>query len=210
VVLRQSGAAALYEIWLQGLTAAVTHRVVPKALWGSMRGWPVIKVLDAVAHPTQDVFGTEPEKARNELLLDTLKSAHQQLVTLEGSDASKWAWDKIHVVEFRHALDQAPGGKKLFDLGPIARPGDDYTINATGFYAGGYRQVAGASYRELMDLSGWDNSVAVNVPGQSGQPASSHYSDLLPLWSEGHYFPLSYSRTAVQKYTTDKLVLEPK
>lgn len=210
VVSRKSAAAALYEIWLQNVTAAVSHRVVPKELWGLMRGWPVIKVLDAVAHPTQDVFGPEPEKSRNKLLLDALKSAHEKLIALEGSDPGKWAWDRIHVVEFRHALDQAPGAKNLFDLGPIARPGDDYTVNATGFYAGGYKQVAGASYREIMDLSDWDNSVAVNVPGQSGQPGSSHYSDLLPLWSEGRYFPLSYSRASIQKYATDKLVLEPK
>ncbi|HTU34005.1 MAG TPA: penicillin acylase family protein [Candidatus Acidoferrum sp.] len=209
-VTRQSGAAALYEVWLQDVTDAVTHRIVPADLWGLTRDWPVTKVLDAVVHPAPDVFGPEPEQARNRLLLDTLKSAHEKLTALEGPDPSKWAWERIHVVEFLHPLDQAPGVKKLFDLGPIPRPGDDYTVNATGFWAGGYKQVAGASYREIMDLGDWDNSVAVNVPGQSGQPGSPHYSDLLPLWSEGRYFPLSYSRTTVAKYATDKLVLEPK
>jgi penicillin G amidase len=210
VVRRQSAAAALYEIWLQQVTEAVTHRVVPKELWGMMRGWPVIKVIDAVAHPTTDIFGSQPEQSRNELLLDALKSAHQKLAALEGDNIAQWAWGRIHVVDFLHPLDQAPDAKTLFDLGPISRPGDDYTVNATGFWAGGYKQVAGASYREIMDLSDWDKSVAVNVPGQSGQPRSPHYSDLLSLWSEGRYFPLSYSREAVEKYATDKLVLEPK
>ncbi len=210
VVTPGSAAAALYEIWLQEVTAAVTHRVVPKDLWGLMRGWPVIKVLDAVAHPTPDLFGPQPEQGRTQLLLEALKSAHQKLAEMEGSDQAKWAWGRIHVVEFRHPLDQTPDGTKLFDLGPVPRPGDDYTVNATGFWAGGYKQVAGASYREIMDLSDWDRSVGVNAPGQSGQPGSLHYSDLLPLWSEGRYFPLSYSRRAVEKYAMDKLVLEPK
>jgi penicillin G amidase len=82
-------------------------------------------------------------------------------------------------------------------------------VNATGYSGRSFDQDSGASYREILDLSDWDNSVAVNVPGQSGQPGSPHYSDLLPLWSDGKYFPLVYSREAVEKEATDKLVLEP-
>ena len=52
-------------------------------------------------------------------------------------------------------------------------------------------------------------SVAINVPGQSGQPGSKHYDDLLPLWSAGRYFPLRYSRSAVDAVTADVLTLEP-
>jgi penicillin amidase len=95
------------------------------------------------------------------------------------------------------------------DLGRVARPGDDETVDATGYSAKSFAQVSGASYREILDASDWDKSVAINVPGQSGQPGSIHYSDLLPLWTEGRYFPLSYSKTAVEKAATDTLVLEP-
>jgi len=44
---------------------------------------------------------------------------------------------------------------------------------------------------------------------QSGQLGGPHYSDLLPLWSEGKYFPLVYSREAVEKEVTDRLLLKP-
>src|SRR5947199_9523089 len=50
------------------------------------------------------------------------------------------------------------------------------------------------SYREIFDLSNWDKAVAINTPGQSGQPGSRHYSDLLSLWEAGQYFPLVYSK----------------
>ncbi len=210
VVTKESAAAALYEVWLQEVTTAVTHRAVPKELWAMMRDWPVSKVLDALSHPASDIFGAQPETARNELLLDTLKSARETLAKLEGSDPAKWSWARIHTVEFRHPLDQARQAKALLDLGPIPRPGDDYTVNATGFWNSGFQQVAGASYREVLNLSDWDRSVAMNVPGQSGQPGSPHYSDLLPLWSEGRYFPLWYSRESVEKDTADKLTLEPR
>ena len=55
----------------------------------------------------------------------------------------------------------------------------------------------------------WDQSVAINVPGQSGQPGSKHFDDLLALWRSGQYFPLRYSRDAVDAVTTDLLILQP-
>ncbi|HEY7544125.1 MAG TPA: penicillin acylase family protein, partial [Blastocatellia bacterium] len=82
------------------------------------------------------------------------------------------------------------------------------TVNATA--GAGMKQTAGASFREILDLADWDNSVAINVPGQSGQPGSRHYGDLLPLWAEGKYFPLLFSRQKIEQHSTEKLILEPK
>jgi len=72
-----------------------------------------------------------------------------------------------------------------------------------------FDQSAGASYRQIYDLGDWDRSVAINVPGQSGQLGSKHYDDLLPLWSSGQYFPLRHSRFAVDAVTEDVLILQP-
>ena len=58
-------------------------------------------------------------------------------------------------------------------------------------------------------MADWDRSRASNVPGQSGVPGSAHYGDLLPLWSEGKYFPLLYSRQAVEKSSKECLRLVP-
>jgi len=82
-------------------------------------------------------------------------------------------------------------------------------VQATGFPAGSFEQTSGASYREIFDLADWDQSVAINVPGQSGQPGSKHFDDLLALWRSGQYFPLRYSRDAVDAVTTDLLILQP-
>ena len=97
---------------------------------------------------------------------------------------------------------------KSWDLGPFPRPGDEYTVNSTG--GPGFSQTAGASFREILDVGAWDNSLAVSAPGQSGEPASAHYADLLPLWLEGKYFPLLYSRVAVEKNAHTTLRLLPK
>jgi penicillin amidase len=72
-----------------------------------------------------------------------------------------------------------------------------------------YRLSSGASFRMVVDVGRWDNSVAINTPGQSGDPASPHYRDLAPLWAEGRYFPLAYSRAAVARHERTRFLLTP-
>ena len=51
--------------------------------------------------------------------------------------------------------------------------------------------------------------MAINTPGQSGDPFSPHYRDLAPLWANGRYVPMLYSREAVEAATAERLVLNP-
>jgi penicillin amidase len=206
---RDSAAAALYELYLQELTKAVAGRVAPPALRWLAEEWGPYQVLTVLANPTAEVFGPQAMAERNRLLEQCLQTAAARLSQLEGADPKKWSWGELHVMRFRHSLDRAPGAAALTDPPPIPRSGDGNTVGASGYEGDSFEQVAGASYRELLDPGDWDRSLAVNAPGQSGQPGSPHYSDLLPLWSQGHYFPLLYSPAAVQTHSTDILVLEP-
>jgi len=54
-----------------------------------------------------------------------------------------------------------------------------------------------------------DNSRATKTPGQSMQPGSPFYGNLLPLWGAETYFPLLYSRSRVEERTTHRLLLRP-
>ena len=87
---------------------------------------------------------------------------------------------------------------KEFDLPTVERDGGTGAVMADG-----------ASYREIMDTADWDRSVVTNVPGQSGQPESEFYGNLLPLWDKGEYFPMVYSRAKVDQNTSHKLNLRP-
>jgi len=71
--------------------------------------------------------------------------------------------------------------------------------------------MLGPTVRMVIDVGNWDNSRAVNYPGQSGNPESPHYRDLAPSWQRGEYFPMLYSRKAVEDATEKriKLVLMP-
>jgi penicillin amidase len=67
----------------------------------------------------------------------------------------------------------------------------------------------GPSVRVMVDVGNWDNSRAVNHPGQSGDPDSPHYRDLAPMWRNGQYFPLLYTRKAVEKEAEKTIKLVP-
>jgi penicillin G amidase len=46
--------------------------------------------------------------------------------------------------------------------------------------------------------------------GKCRQPFSPHYGDLLPLWADGKYFPLLFTREKIEQHTKARLVLAPK
>ena len=142
-------------------------------------------------------------------MLDSLKSAYARLSQLEGSDASHWTWGRIHTVTFHHPLESIAEMKRLVNLGPISRPGDNSTIMNTGSRRGSLEQVSGPTWKQILDVGAWDNSVMINAPGQSGQPGSPHYADLLPLWDQGQHIPMLYSRDAVEKHASQRQRLEP-
>jgi penicillin amidase len=61
----------------------------------------------------------------------------------------------------------------------------------------------------VLDVGAWDNSVAMNSPGQSGDMASPHYADLYQAWARGDNVPLLYSRERIEAVAEHRLVLQP-
>ncbi len=80
-----------------------------------------------------------------------------------------------------------PDLEEQFDVGNLPRGGDGFTITATSGPAD--NQVAGGSFKIVVDTENWDNSVGLNSPGQSGDIHDPHYRDLYQLWARGEYFP---------------------
>jgi penicillin amidase len=80
-------------------------------------------------------------------------------------------------------------------------------VNASG--GEGFRASHGASFRMLLDLADWDRSLMTNTPGESGDPGSPHYSDLLDDWVHGRYHPMPFSRKAVEAVTRERITLLP-
>ena len=63
---------------------------------------------------------------------------------------------------------------------------------------------------EIIDMGDLDGAMATNVPGQSGQPGSPYYKNLVESFGKGEYFQLAFSKAAVDKVAEHRLVLVPK
>jgi penicillin amidase len=192
-----SAPAALYEVTIRKLAPLVIQTMFPPMFP------PTIGRIRVAQSVWMAALAKLPEGQRRSIFTQALEGAQSELREKLGSDEHAWRWGDLHKTPFNHPLS------KDFDLEAPERGGDSTTPNATSF-SGNFQQIAGASYREIFDLADWDHSRAINVPGQSGQPGSPHYGDLLPLWARGKYFPLAYTRKAVESVASEKLMLVPK
>jgi penicillin amidase len=207
---RDSSPAALYEIWLTKLPAAIFQPKMDERTWKLVAGLiSEEKVLDVLetASPRWFGAGEAGKAARDAALFQALGAAVEEARKELGPDPAAWRWGSFHKTPFHHPLATDEARKSVLDLPSVERGGDGNTVMA----ATGSGSVAnhGASFREILDPGDWDRSVAINVPGESGQPGSPHYGDLLPLWAEGRYFPFLFSRERIEKAAPDRLVLVP-
>jgi penicillin G amidase len=208
VMSKDSPVPAIFAVWLEKLRTNLFKPVVPAEAWPLVGGRiSISQLLGAVKHPDAKRFGVNAKATIDAALKKSLEEALSDLTNRQGSHMVYWRWGALHKAEFNHQLANQ-STRQFFNLQAVERGGDANTVNATG--GGGFRQTAGASYRQILDLSDWDNSVAINVPGQSGQPGSPHYGDLLALWAEGKYFPLLFSREKIEQQARQRLLLVPK
>jgi penicillin amidase len=213
-VTTESPQAALYEVWVSHhLGGAVTTAAIPQVpesfrsqVTGSSQ-----TVLELLERPDASL-GATPERSRDEIMLRSLASALEETRQRLGTDRTRWQWGQLSSALFEHVLDPLASAtqKKTLDVGPSPKAGDGNVVGAAGYRSHDFRLREGASFRMVVDVGDWDRSVAINSPGQSGDPGSPHYRDLFPLWLSGQYFPLVYSRAAIERNMERKILLVPR
>jgi len=211
VLDRDSVAAGIYAMFQRRLLDNVRERLVPQAARAAVgAGFISMKrVIDWLYAP-DGRFGPDPTAARDALVAQSLEEAVAELTKRFGSGMSAWTYGqaRYHHALIRHPLSAAVNGeiRARLDAGPVPRGGNGSTVTATG---NGDNQTSGGSFKLIADTEDWDNSIGINTPGQSGDPASPHYRDLLDLWAKGRYFPVAYSWTRVESVTESVLHLAP-
>jgi penicillin amidase len=209
---RDSVGAAVFNVWFhKHVRPALMRRLAPPATAALVRNGDAAFAINFLEKPDTRL-GPDPLRARQELFRSTLDSATAELTARLGADPAQWQWGRLLHAFFEHPLAAAlPDNAALrgYNIGPVAKGGDNESLGRSAWRLTDFQLLSGASARFVADTGDWDRSVASNSPGQSGDPRSPHYRDLFDDWANDRYFPLSYSRAAVEKVATLRLILDP-
>ena len=198
VLAPDSAAAALYAVWYdRHLQKALLSYRMPGT---SLTSMDTLAVLETLAD-----FGSE------EAALRSLEDAWYETGDLLGPNPREWRWGDLHRIVFEHPLLDLADDKLANEMRyqPYPRGGSSNTTNNTGYRSGSFNVVSGASFRMVLDVGQWDDAEMTNAPGQSGDPRSLFYDNLLEGWATDTSFPLLYSRTAVEANQALRIVLKP-
>ena len=192
--------AALYEIWWKRhLGPAFLKATVPPGAVATPDTAVMLDVLEGKS--------TRFDVDARRLLLETLGPA-----VAEWEKLGRPVWGTLHQSLPRHPLRDVVDAewRKKLQPGPFSAPGGPFSPWQSMHSGNSFQLTNGPSFRMVLDVGNWDESRAVNYPGQSGRWDDPHYSDLTGTWLRGEYFPLLYSRAAVEKATGRRTRLEPR
>ncbi|MGW4727991.1 penicillin acylase family protein [Streptomyces shenzhenensis] len=158
--------------------------------------------------------GNRPEAGnRDELFARAMIDARWELTSKLGKDLDTWSWGRLHRLFLKNQTlgTDGPGVLQyILNRGPWKLSGGEATVNATGWNAaGGYGVVWVPSMRMVVNLDDLDKSKWINLTGASGHAYSAHYTDQTDKWANGELLSWSFSGKAVDKSTSDTLVLKP-
>ncbi|AZP18465.1 penicillin acylase family protein [Streptomyces aquilus] len=163
---------------------------------------------------TPQGVGDRPEATnRDQLFKRAMIDARWELTAKLGKDIDTWSWGRLHRLFLKNQTlgTEGPGFLKyILNRGPWKLSGGEATVNATGWNAaGGYGVVWVPSMRMVVNLGDLDKSKWINLTGASGHAYSAHYTDQTSKWVKGELLDWSFTKDAVDKSTSDTLVLKP-
>jgi penicillin G amidase len=131
--------------------------------------------------------GTYPEgRDWDDVALDALSTALDELERTFGSEPRGWRWGKVHGVDFSHPFGEANDLFRRIFCRSVEAGGASETVVQNGYApTHPFRGVWGPVYRMLADVGDPSRSRWQLSTGQSGQPGSPHHDDLLDGWLHG-------------------------
>jgi penicillin amidase len=179
----------LFTAWLRALTRALVADELGGAFEDYFDYRPLVVRTILTEHQEWCGNAVTGEKAPCERpLAASLDAALAELTQGFGAEITAWRWGDAHKATFDNAvLSRVPVLSELFKTAIPADGGYD-TVNRGNTNVRSptrpYADVHGAGLRVIFDLADLASSRYMTVPGQSGNPLSPHYDDLLRPWRD--------------------------
>jgi penicillin amidase len=150
-----------------------------------------------------DDRSTAAVERRDDILAASLAAALERTIRDHGEpDAGGWSWGGVRHTRIAHVL-----GIPSFSETRVPNRGGRGTLSP--LYGDGRH---GASWRMVVEMAPEVRAWGVYPGGQSGNPASARYADLIPRWSAGRLDTLRIPRAAADlraEQVTAVLTLRP-
>ncbi len=195
-----SAAAALWNVWYYRHLSPNLGRLVLDRKKSPQSNLSTQQTLKMLATPQG-----------KSIAIKTLQSAWQDTVEKLGPDSDAWQWGHLHKIALQHPLLHIanPELAEKMRVNAYPRGGSANTTNNNGFGNDSFDVRSGASFRIVMDVGNWDEAKMTNVPGQSGDPRSRFYDNLLENWATDSHVPLLFSRERVEEGAVKRITLVP-
>jgi penicillin G amidase len=219
-VAPESTAAAIFELFFAEMVVRIAKAKAPRSWRAAIgegtnvvlpHGTMALRRLDhatrlLVAQPA----GFFPQGWAEEIV-DAIATAMKMLRDVAGKNETRWAWGRVRPVFLVHAFGSKPPLGRIWNRGPIAWGGDATTIpqGSVAFDAPLGNAIGIPNLRAIMDVGNWEASRWVLAGGQSGNPLSPHYDDMIDLWLRGDSVTIAWSPESVRQRAENELTLLP-
>ncbi|HEY5597425.1 MAG TPA: penicillin acylase family protein, partial [Kiloniellales bacterium] len=199
---RDSPAPLLFYAWMRELNRVLLADELGDDFAEFQHPKPdlLVRILSQGPAWCDDVTTGRVEDCQTQLVA-ALESALNTLSLRFAEALPQLRWGDAHRARFAHpVLSRVPVLGALFAYG-VESDGGSYTVNRGGVsFAGGsgnlFEDVHGPGYRAVYDLADLDNSRFMIATGQSGNPLSPLYGNLVARWRDGAYLTLVGDATA--------------
>jgi penicillin amidase len=211
-----SAAAAYYNAVWRHLLRLTFDDELPQAAEadGSDRWMAVVaELLTDPGSAWWDDVDTDDVERRDDILRQAMRSARDELTSLQSPNPDEWTWGRLHALELRSStLGESGIGvvERLFNRGGWDISGGSAIVAATSWDAReGYGVTSAPSMRMVVDLDDLDASRWVSLTGVSGHAFADHYTDQTDVFVAGDTLAWPFTPDAVEAAAEDELTLTP-
>jgi penicillin amidase len=146
-----------------------------------------------------DNIHSPQKETLSDIVSGSFKAALDSLVARHGSMSPAWQWSRIKATEIRHLSRSL----KPFNAPPLTTGGGSSIVNAT-------TKRKGPSWRMVVELGPTPRAYGIYPGGQSGNPGSPYYLNLLKKWEKGELNELIFLNSPDQEnpHLTSRVILQ--